>query len=95
VPGGARAVRLPALPPAMRGTLGGPLGSTGEITPAAAGAQDVADGIDDLAQGGRRQATTPLRGLRRKQVGKELPRQVASPLEGSGHGALLTQFRAL
>jgi PAS domain S-box-containing protein len=33
VHGGERAVRLPALQPAMRGALGGPLESTGDITP--------------------------------------------------------------
>jgi hypothetical protein len=36
----------------QRGALGSPPGSTGELTPAAAGAQDVEYGRDDLANGG-------------------------------------------
>jgi hypothetical protein len=75
--GGERTVHLPALQPAMRGALGGLLESTGEITPAAAGDQDVQEGLDHLAEGGRRHATTPLHGLRRTQVCRELPRYVA------------------
>jgi hypothetical protein len=61
----------------MRGALGGPLESTGDLTPAAASDQDVEYGIDDLTNWGHRHATTPLRWLRRKKIGKELPLQVA------------------
>jgi hypothetical protein len=79
----------------MGGALGGPWGATGEITPAAAGEQDIEHRIDDLAKGGMRQATTLLRRLRRKQISQELLLHVGSPLECSGHGALLQRFRAL
>jgi hypothetical protein len=57
-------------------TLGGPLLVPGEITPAAAGDQDVEQRIDDLTKGGRRQATPPLGWSWRKHIGKELPLQV-------------------
>src|SRR5919202_5370438 len=39
--GGQRAIRLPAPQPTMRGTLRGPLRSMGDITPPAAGNQDI------------------------------------------------------
>jgi hypothetical protein len=59
----------------MRGTLGSPLGPAGEVTPAAAGNQDVEQRIHHLTKGGMRHATTSLR-RRRKHIGKELPLQV-------------------
>ena len=90
-----RPIDLPALQPPVRGALGGPLRATGKITPAAAGDQDVKQRIDDLTKGGMRHATTPRGGLWRQQIGNKLPLQVTSPVECSGHGALLTKYRAL
>ena len=75
--GRERAIGLPALQPPMGGTLGGPLGAAGEITPAAAGDQDIAQRVDDLTKGRMRHATSPLGGLWRKQIGQKLPLQVA------------------
>jgi hypothetical protein len=91
---GERAIGLSALPPPLGGTLGGPLGATRKITPAAAGHEAQAPRVDDLTKGGMWQATTPLRRLWRKQRSQELPLQVASPREGSSHGALLKPLRA-
>jgi hypothetical protein len=73
---GQRPISLPALQPPMCGALGGLLRVAWEITPAAASDQDIEPRVTDLAKGGRQHATTPLRRLRRKQIGKELPRQV-------------------
>jgi hypothetical protein len=86
--GGRRAIGLPALQPPMRGTLGRPSGSAREVTPAAAGDPDLEPRMPHLQKGGMGQAPTPLRRLRRQQRGNELPRQVASPVECSGHRAL-------
>ena len=95
VPGGQRAIGVPARPPARRGTVGGPWRAPGQITPAAAGDQDVESRMHHLAKRGVRHATPPRGRLWRKQSGNELPRQVASSCEGAGHGALLAKFRAL
>ena len=92
---GERPIDLPARQPPLRSALGGPRRAPGESTPAAAGAPDVEPGIDDLTTWGLWHATPPLGGLRRNQIGPELPRQVASSFECSGHGALLTKFRTL
>jgi len=45
---GQRAIRLPAPQPTMRGTLRGPLRSMGDITPPAAGHQDIQQRIQYL-----------------------------------------------
>jgi hypothetical protein len=74
---GEGAIRLPALQPPVRSALGGPLRAAGEITPPAAGDQDVEQGVDDLAKGGMWHATPPLGWPRIKQIAKELPLQVA------------------
>src|SRR5919108_6385581 len=58
--GRQRPVGLPALQPPMCSTLGRPLGAAGEITPAAAGDQDVEQRVDDLTKGRMRHATPPL-----------------------------------
>ncbi len=60
---GQGAVALPALEPPMGGALGGPWGPAGEITPAAAGEQDLEAAIEDLPKGRMRHATPPLGGL--------------------------------
>jgi hypothetical protein len=85
---------LPALPPPLRRTFGRPWSPAREITPAAASDQDIASGIDDLATGGMGHTPPPLRRFRRTNIRNELPLQVASPLEGSHHRALLSRFRA-
>jgi hypothetical protein len=68
--------------------------AVGELTPTAAGDEDVEQRIDPLTKGGMRHAPTPRRGRWRQQIGQEFPLQVASSFEGSSHGALLTQLRA-
>jgi hypothetical protein len=87
--------RASTLPPPRRSPLGRPLGPTGEVTPAAAGHQDVEHRMHHLTTGGLGQTSTPLRRRRRKHLGQELPRQVGSPREGSSPGALLKKWRVL
>src|SRR5918999_466151 len=79
----------------MRRTFGGPLRAAGQITPAAAGDEHVEQGIDDLAKGRMRHAPAALYRFWGKDVGKELPFQIAQALESSSHGALLLRSRAL
>ena len=92
---GEGALRLPALQPPMGGALGGPLRAAGEITPPAAGDEDIEQGVDDLAKGGMWHAATALHQLRRTQIGKQLPRSTASPVECASHGALPYRLRVL
>jgi hypothetical protein len=82
-------IRLPALQPPVRRALRGPLGTAGDIAPAAAGDENVQQGIHHRAKGHMRHATPARCGLRGKQVQKELPFQVAQPFEASGHSSLL------
>jgi hypothetical protein len=71
-----------------------PMGSAGEITPAAAGDQHVQQGMEDLATGGMRHAPTPLRRLWRKKGCAKLPLQVAKPIACACHRALPKRWRA-
>jgi hypothetical protein len=89
------AIGLPALQPPVCGTLGGPWGAVGGITPAAAGEQDVASRMHHWAQGRLRQTTTPLRRFWRQEIGNERPLQRTEPLESSGHRPLLENWRVL
>ena len=93
--GGQRPIGLPALQPPMGGTLGGPLRAAGEVTPAAAGHQDLAQRLHHLTKRGMGHAATPLRWQRRKHIGKQLPLHVTQPFERASHGALLMRWRAL
>jgi hypothetical protein len=54
------AIRLPAAQPAMRGTFRGPLRPLGDITPPAAGHQDIQQGIQDFPKWRMWHPTTAL-----------------------------------
>jgi hypothetical protein len=86
--------------PAKAATTGvrhswGPMGAAGELTPAAAGEQEVAQCVHHVANGSMRHTSAPLRWLWGQQLGKELPLQVTSPCERAGHRTLLEPWRVL
>jgi hypothetical protein len=90
-----RAIDLPALEPPMRGTFRCPLWPAREIAPAAACDQYVQQRIHDLAKGGMRHPPPAWHYLWGKDVGKELPFQVAQALESASHNPLLHGFKGL
>src|SRR4029453_11815785 len=69
--GGQRAIRLPALQPAMRRTLRGPLRPPGDITPPAARNQDIQQRIQDLPKRRMRHPAATLLGGGGKDVREE------------------------
>src|SRR5918912_2744734 len=71
--GRQRAIRLPALQPAMRRTLGGPLGATRDITPPAPGNQDIQQRVQYLPKRRMRHATTALGWYRGKNIREQAP----------------------
>jgi hypothetical protein len=75
---GQDAIMLPALQPPMRCTFRGPGSPQWEIAPAAARDEYIQQRIHHLTERGRWHAPSTRAG-RRKEVGKQLPFQIASP----------------
>src|ERR671933_2862951 len=81
--GRQRAIRLPALQPAMRRTLGGPLGATRDITPPAPGNQDIQQRVQYLPKRRMRHATTALGWDRGKNIREPAPFSITQPFTAS------------
>src|SRR5919197_5229402 len=92
---GARASRLPALEPAMRGALRRPLWATGDITPPPAGNQDIKQRIQDFPKRCMRHPTTALGWCRGKDIREQTPLSITHAIKSSCHTALLHSDRTV
>jgi hypothetical protein len=92
---GQRAIRLPPLPPARRGTLGRPLRPTRDSTPAPAGQHNVEQGMHELAARDLGHPPATLRRCRRKDVLAQAPLSITDACKASCHTAHLALERTV
>jgi len=83
--GRQRAIRLPALQPAMRRTLRGPLGPPRDITPPAPGNQDIQQRVQYFPKRRMRHATTTLGRCRGKDICKQAPFSITHAFKSACH----------
>src|SRR5919108_1545271 len=89
------AIRLPAPQPAMRGTLRRPLQPPGDITPPAAGNQNIQQRIQHFPKRCMRHPTTALGRCRGKDILEQAPLQLTHAFKSPCHTALLRLDRTV
>ena len=89
------AIRLPAPQPAMRGTLRRPLRPLGDITPPAAGNQDIQQGIPNVPKRSLRHPTTALWRCRGKDILEQAPLSITQTFKSPCHTALVCLDRTV